>query len=89
MVVYPGVAFAAGSIDPDAARAATLPCSSTTRAAEIGEQRAEAGQPAGVAPWWPDRLAQCGQQVGVHLVDHQSGVALGERLTASVVSAMP
>ena len=46
---------------------------------EVRQQRAERGQPAGVALGRGHRAAQRGQQVGVDLVDHQAGAALGER----------
>ena len=46
---------------------------------EALQQRAERGQPAGVALGRRDGPAQRGQQIGVDLVDHQARTALGER----------
>ena len=46
---------------------------------EVLKQRAEGGQPAHVALARGHRAAQRGEQVGVDLVDHQTGAAFGER----------
>ena len=65
--------------DADAARGQHAAVLVDDARLEILEQRAQRGQPAGVALGRRDRAAQGGQQVGVDLVDHQAGAALGER----------
>ena len=45
---------------------------------KVPEQRSQRRQPTGVAPGRGNSAAQRGQQVGIDLVDHQTGIALGE-----------
>ena len=65
--------------DADAARRHDVAVLVDDSSLEAFEQRTQRGQPAGVALGGGHRAAQRGQQVGVDLVDDQTGPALGER----------